>query len=57
VAEIPAVLLDRDRKIILGPRPQPEPQAGRVIVNVDLCGICGSDLRATGLPQVYRGAW
>jgi threonine dehydrogenase-like Zn-dependent dehydrogenase len=27
----------------------------QVLVEVDLCGICGSDLHASQLPQVYRG--
>jgi D-arabinose 1-dehydrogenase-like Zn-dependent alcohol dehydrogenase len=27
----------------------------QVLVEVDLCGICGSDLHAAQLPQVYHG--
>jgi D-arabinose 1-dehydrogenase-like Zn-dependent alcohol dehydrogenase len=38
-------------------RPVPTPRADQVLVDVELCGICGSDLHAPDLPQVYRGGF
>jgi len=45
------------RTIVLGHRPVPTPRPDQVLVEVDLCGICGSDLHSPGLPQVYRGGF
>jgi threonine dehydrogenase-like Zn-dependent dehydrogenase len=51
---MPAVVLTADGRIALQDRPRPQPRADQVLVEVDLCGICGSDLHASQLPQVYR---
>jgi 2-desacetyl-2-hydroxyethyl bacteriochlorophyllide A dehydrogenase len=51
---MPAVVLTPDGRIALQDRPLPTPQPDQVLVEVDLCGICGSDLHASQLPQVYR---
>jgi threonine dehydrogenase-like Zn-dependent dehydrogenase len=52
---MPAVVLTAERTIALEERPRPTLRPDQVIVEVELCGICGSDLHAAGLPQVYRG--
>ena len=52
---MPAVVLTSDREIAVEERPRPTPRPDQVIVEVDLCGICGSDLHAAALPQVYHG--
>jgi threonine dehydrogenase-like Zn-dependent dehydrogenase len=52
---MPAVVLTADGRIALQDRPRPPLRADQVLVEVDLCGICGSDLHAPQLPQVYRG--
>src|ERR1700738_1807434 len=52
---MPAVVLTADGRIALQDRPRPPLRADQVLVEVDLCGICGSDLHASQLPQVYRG--
>lgn len=54
---MPAVLLDEQRHFVFGQRPVPQPRSDQVLVEVDLCGICGSDLHAADLPQVYRGGF
>lgn len=54
---MPAVLFDSDRRITLTERPRPGRHQDQVVVDVDLCGICGSDLHAAQLPQVYRGGF
>jgi threonine dehydrogenase-like Zn-dependent dehydrogenase len=54
---MPAVLLDEQRRIVLGERPVPVAGAGQILVEVDLCGICGSDLHSPDLPQVYTGGF
>lgn len=41
-----AVLLGSDGKEHLGDIPEPSPAPGDVVVRVDYCGICGSDLHA-----------
>jgi threonine dehydrogenase-like Zn-dependent dehydrogenase len=48
-----AMVLTEERAIELQARPTPTPEAGQVLLDVDLCGICGSDLHAADLPQVY----
>jgi threonine dehydrogenase-like Zn-dependent dehydrogenase len=53
----PAVVLTTGRHIVLDARPEPENRHDQVIVDIDLCGICGSDLHAPLLPQVYRGGF
>lgn len=52
---MPAVVLTAQGRIALQDRPRPRLRADQVLVEVDLCGICGSDLHASRLPQVYRG--
>ncbi len=52
---MPAVVLTSDREIAVEERPRPTPRPDQVIVEVDLCGICGSDLHAAQLRQVYHG--
>jgi threonine dehydrogenase-like Zn-dependent dehydrogenase len=52
---MPAVVLTANGRIALQDRPTPTLRPDQVLVEVDLCGICGSDLHASQLPQVYRG--
>jgi threonine dehydrogenase-like Zn-dependent dehydrogenase len=52
---MPSVVLTADKRIALRDRPRPTLRPDQVLVEVDLCGICGSDLHASQLPQVYRG--
>jgi threonine dehydrogenase-like Zn-dependent dehydrogenase len=52
---MPAVVLTANGQIALQDRPRPTLRPDQVLVEVDLCGICGSDLHASQLPQVYRG--
>jgi threonine dehydrogenase-like Zn-dependent dehydrogenase len=52
---MPAVVLTANGRIALQDRPRPTLRPDQVLVEVDLCGICGSDLHASQLPQVYRG--
>src|ERR1700751_2131631 len=52
---MPAVVLTTDGRIAPQDRPRPTLRPDQVLVEVDLCGICGSDLHAWRLPQVYRG--
>jgi threonine dehydrogenase-like Zn-dependent dehydrogenase len=51
---MPAVVLTAHGRIALQERPRPTLRPDQVLVEVDLCGICGSDLHASHLPQVYR---
>src|SRR5260370_11003013 len=53
---MPAVLLDSRRTIVMADRPMPRPQPDQVLIEVDLCGVCGSDLHSPDLP-VYRGGF
>ena len=52
---MPAVVLTADGRIALEERARPSPRPDQVLIEVDLCGICGSDLHASQLPQVYHG--
>ena len=52
---MPAVVLTADGRIAVQDRPVPMLRPDQVLIEVDLCGICGSDLHASQLPQVYRG--
>jgi threonine dehydrogenase-like Zn-dependent dehydrogenase len=54
---MPVLLLDDQRKVVHGRRPVPAAGDDQVLVEVDLCGICGSDLHSPELPQVYRGGF
>src|ERR1700745_344223 len=55
--EMLAMVLTNDRKTRLEHRPGPTPRDDQGLVDVDLCGICGSDLHAPDLPEVYRGGF
>src|SRR6202008_1826637 len=52
---MPAAVLTAHGRIALQDRPRPTLRPDQILVEVDLCGICGSDLHAAQLPQVYRG--
>jgi threonine dehydrogenase-like Zn-dependent dehydrogenase len=52
---MPAVVLTDEGRIALQDRPRPTLRPDQVLIEVDMCGICGSDLHASQLPQVYRG--
>jgi threonine dehydrogenase-like Zn-dependent dehydrogenase len=52
---MPAIAFTVQGRIELQDRPRPTLRRDQVLVEVDLCGICGSDLHASQLPQVYRG--
>ena len=52
---MPAVVFTADGRIALQERPRPPLRSDQVLVEIDLCGICGSDLHASQLPQVYLG--
>src|ERR1700722_4498037 len=51
---MPAVVFTGQGRIALQDRPTPTVRPDQVLVEVDLCGVCGSDLHASQLPQVYR---
>jgi threonine dehydrogenase-like Zn-dependent dehydrogenase len=52
---MPAVVLTAEREIALEERPRPTLRPDQIMVEIDLCGICGSDLHSAQLPQVYHG--
>lgn len=52
-----AVMTTSDRRIELHDRPEPDRRADQVTVDIDLCGICDSDLHSPDLSQVYRGGF
>ena len=56
-AEMVTMVLTTDRKTRLERRPVPTPRDDQVLVDVDLCGICGSDLHAAETPEVYLGGF
>ena len=53
--DMPAVVLTADRRIVLERRIEPTLQPDEVLVDVDLCGVCGSDLHAPSLTEMYLG--
>jgi 2-desacetyl-2-hydroxyethyl bacteriochlorophyllide A dehydrogenase len=55
VSDMYAMVLTDERAIELQRRPLPASTLGpgEVLLDVDLCGICGSDLHASDLTQVY----
>lgn len=57
MSRMPAVVLTQSRRVVLTERPVPEPRPDQVIVDVEVCGICGSDLHAPDLTDVYRGGF
>src|SRR6201982_3340878 len=52
-----AMVLTTDRETRLERRPVPTPRDAPVLVAVALCGICGSDLDAPDLHEVYLGGF
>jgi 2-desacetyl-2-hydroxyethyl bacteriochlorophyllide A dehydrogenase len=52
-----AVQITKDRRTVLTRHPFPGRQNDQVVVDVELCGICGTDLHAANLPEVYRGGF
>jgi D-arabinose 1-dehydrogenase-like Zn-dependent alcohol dehydrogenase len=56
-AEMTAMVLRTDRSIGLERWPAPTPRDDQVLVEVDLCGICGSDLHSPQTPEVYLGGF
>jgi len=52
-----AMVLRTDRSIGLERRPVPTPRGDQVLVDIDLCGICGSDLHAAETSEVYLGGF
>ena len=56
-AEMTAMVLRSDRSIGLERRPTPTPRGDQVLVDIDLCGICGSDLHASQTSEVYLGGF
>ena len=59
--EMLAMVLTTDRETRLERRPVPTPRDDQVLVDIDLCGICGSDLRRPGSPRglprrIHHGA-
>lgn len=57
LTEMTAMVLRTDRSIGLERRPAPTPRDHQVLVEIDLCGICGSDLHSPQTPEVYRGGF
>jgi D-arabinose 1-dehydrogenase-like Zn-dependent alcohol dehydrogenase len=55
--EMLAMVLTNDRTTRLERRPVPTPRDDQVLVDIDLCGICGSDLHAPDLREVYLGGF
>jgi threonine dehydrogenase-like Zn-dependent dehydrogenase len=55
--EMTAMVLRTDRSIGLERRPVPTLRDDQVLIDVDLCGICGSDLYAPKLAEVYLGGF
>ena len=56
-AEMTAMVLRADRSIGLERRPVPTLRDNQVLVDIDLCGICGSDLHSPKTPEVYLGGF
>ena len=52
-----AMVLRTDRSIGLERQPVPIPRDNQVLVDIDLCGICGSDLHAPLTAEVYLGGF
>jgi len=54
---MPAIALARDRTIRLTERAVPEPADGELLLRVECCGICGSDLHSPDLPDLFPGGF
>ena len=52
-----ALLLSEYKKLSVVEMPTPEIGDDEALVRVRACGICGSDLHAAHLRQVYRGGY
>jgi threonine dehydrogenase-like Zn-dependent dehydrogenase len=52
-----AMVPTTDRFTVLERQPVPTPRDDQVLVGVDLCGICGSDVHAPQTPEVYLGGF
>ena len=48
-----AIVLRDGKTITLEERPEPEPREGEVLVRTSFCGICGTDLHAPRLPDLF----
>ena len=48
-----AVVLRDGRDIVLEERPEPQPGPGEVLLRSQHCGICGTDLHAPGLTDLF----
>jgi 2-desacetyl-2-hydroxyethyl bacteriochlorophyllide A dehydrogenase len=48
-----AVIFTEERTFELGERPTPDVSAGEVLLKVELCGICGTDLHAAELDGLF----
>jgi len=55
--EMTAMVLRADRSIGLERRRAPTLRDDHVLVEIDLCGICGSDLHSPKTPEVYLGGF
>jgi len=55
--EMLAMALTNARKTRLEHRPVPTPRDDQVLVDIDLYGICGSNLHAPKLHEVYLGGF
>src|SRR6201996_4187368 len=51
---MPAVVLTPARTIAVEQRQRPAMRSDQVMIEVELCGICGSDIHAPQLPRVYH---
>jgi (R,R)-butanediol dehydrogenase/meso-butanediol dehydrogenase/diacetyl reductase len=51
-----AALVTGKREITLREMPEPEPSAGRAVVEISYCGICGTDLHAWASGAPYNPA-
>ena len=49
-----AIVLRDGDAITMEERPEPEAAAGEVLVRTDLCGICGTDLHAPLLKELFK---
>ena len=48
-----AVAVAADRSLVTVERPQAQPAAGQVLIEIAYCGICGSDLHFRDVPELF----
>ena len=48
-----AIVLPDGDTVTLEVRPMPEPRAEEVLVRTDYCGVCGTDLHASKLKDIF----